>query len=76
MNLLGWLRAGADDRQLAKQLAEEGFDIPSLSSYSLKARTPGLVFGFTAFTPRQIRTSVEQVSRILEKTSGHRHRTS
>ncbi len=64
MNLLGWLPADADDRAWAKKLYAAGLDIPSLSSYSLKSRAPGLVFGFTAFNPRRIKAALEQVKKV------------
>ncbi|ACO33356.1 transcriptional regulator, GntR family/aminotransferase, classes I and II [Acidobacterium capsulatum ATCC 51196] len=61
MNLLGWLPEGSDDRRLSKRLREDGLDIPALTSYSLKARAPGLVFGFTAFDPATIRRGFARV---------------
>jgi len=67
MNLLGWLPADADDRAWSKKLHGAGLDIPSLSSYSLKSRAPGLVFGFTAFSPRQIKSGLEQVKKVARR---------
>jgi len=66
MNLLGWLPPEADDKAWSKRLSEGGLDIPALSLFSLKTRAPGLVFGFTAFTPRQIRAAVERMRRLLQ----------
>jgi GntR family transcriptional regulator / MocR family aminotransferase len=65
MNLLGWLPVEADDQAWSKRLSEGGLDIPALSSFSLQTRAPGLVFGFTAFTPRQIRAAVERMRRLV-----------
>lgn len=65
MNLLGWLPEGTDDKLLSRRLREDGLDIPALTSYSLKARAPGLVFGFTAFDPATIRTAFARVKERL-----------
>ncbi len=64
MNLVGWLPKGADDQAWSTCMRGGGLDIPSLSSYSLKARTPGLVFGFTALTPRKMKTGFEEFVRL------------
>jgi hypothetical protein len=50
-------------------LTAAGFDVPSLSHYSMKATTPGLVFGFTAFTPAVIGASFERMRRVLKQRS-------
>jgi GntR family transcriptional regulator/MocR family aminotransferase len=65
MNLLGWLPKGTDDKKLSQQLRDGGLDVPSLSSYSLKFRGPGLVFGFTAFNPPAIKSGFQRVQKIL-----------
>lgn len=67
MNLLGSLPPGTSDTAWSQRLASAGLDIPSLSSYSMKARTPGLVFGFTAFTPRRMKSGLEEVRRLIGK---------
>lgn len=72
MNLLGRLDPDADDRRLSKLLADSGFDIPSLSSYSLKAQSKGLVFGFTAFPPAQIRSALGEINRRLGREARRR----
>jgi len=67
MNLLGWLPPDADDRAWSKRLCSGRLDIPSLSSYSLKSCAPGLVFGFTAFTPQRMKSALEEVLRLVGK---------
>ena len=66
MNLTGWLPKGADDRAWSLRMRGGGLDIPSLSSYSLKARTPGLVFGFTAFAPRRMKAGFEDFAKLAK----------
>jgi GntR family transcriptional regulator/MocR family aminotransferase len=65
MNLAGFLPAGADDAKWSSRLRTAGFDVPSISHYSFRQRTPGLVFGFTAFSPNVIRASFESMKKVL-----------
>ena len=65
MNLTGYLPKGTADAVWSAKLRSAGFDVPSLSHYSVKQRTPGLVFGFTAFSTSVIRTSFEEMKKVL-----------
>ena len=65
MNLIGFLPEGTDDAAWSGRLADNGFDVPSLSHYAIEATRPGLVFGFTAFTPEKIRTSFDRLRGVL-----------
>ena len=65
MNLIGFLPNGTDDAGWSSRLREAGFDVPSLSHYSVRPTRPGLVFGFTAFTPQVIRSSFERMRGVL-----------
>lgn len=67
MNLLGWLPPGADDNALSSRLRAGGLDVPSLSSFSLVPGAPGLVFGFTAFPPKRIKSAYEETVRLIGK---------
>lgn len=68
MNLAGFFADSAqDDERCARRLRRAGFDVPSLSHYSLRPARAGLVFGFTAFDPSVIRESVSQVGRLLNR---------
>jgi GntR family transcriptional regulator/MocR family aminotransferase len=62
MDAAGWLKPGSDDTRISKRLAAAGIDVPPLSAYSLGPCRPGLVFGFTAFSPAQIRSSLKIVA--------------
>lgn len=66
MNLAGFLAPGRDDGALSRRLAGAGFDIPPLSRYAIHAKRPGLLFGFTAFTPAVIRSAVGRLRRVFE----------
>lgn len=69
MNLLGWLPEGTDDRLISRQLREQGLDIPALTTYSLKSRASGLLFGFTAFDPPAIRQGFSRVQESLNHSA-------
>jgi GntR family transcriptional regulator/MocR family aminotransferase len=61
MNLTGFLPPGLDDVALSARLKLAGLDVPALAHYSNAPTEPGLVFGFTAFGPAQIRRGVEKL---------------
>ncbi|HEY3383442.1 MAG TPA: PLP-dependent aminotransferase family protein [Vicinamibacterales bacterium] len=65
MNLTGFLPAGTDDAAWSEKLGRAGFDVPPLSRYALGATRPGLVFGFTAFSPDLIQSSFERMCAVL-----------
>ncbi len=61
---------GSRRRRLVPPPADAGFDVPSLSHYSMRPTRPGLVFGFTAFTPEVIRSSFERMRGLLRAAAG------
>jgi GntR family transcriptional regulator/MocR family aminotransferase len=65
MNLAGFLKIGAGDNECSRRLSNSGLEVPPLSRYSLRATTPGLLFGFTAFPPNAIRKSIQVAARVL-----------
>jgi GntR family transcriptional regulator/MocR family aminotransferase len=66
MNLAGFLPPKTDDVAWSTRLGTAGFDVPSLSHYAVKPGSPGLVFGFTAFTPGVIKSSFERMCTVLK----------
>jgi GntR family transcriptional regulator/MocR family aminotransferase len=69
MNLTGFLPSNCDDRGWSEKLRAKGLDVPALSQYAQLPVERGLVFGFTAFTPSQIRRGVEKMLALnLHKT--------
>lgn len=62
MNLTGFLPRGFNDEACSEHLRHAGLDIPSLSSYAFQPCESGLVFGFTAFTPTEIRSSIAKIA--------------
>jgi len=65
MDVTGWLHPGADDARVSAQLADAGVHAPPLSAYSLTDCDPGLVFGFTAFSPTQLRSAMRTVAESI-----------
>ncbi|MFZ4470935.1 MAG: PLP-dependent aminotransferase family protein, partial [Pirellula sp.] len=66
MNQTGrFLDQSVDDEQISQVLAGLGLRVPSLKSCSLRQRTSGLIFGFTAFEPAAIRSAVSNMARII-----------
>jgi GntR family transcriptional regulator/MocR family aminotransferase len=61
MNLTGFLPEACKDTIWSAKLKEAGLDVPALSQYASVPTEQGLVFGFTAFTPTQIRRGIEKI---------------
>lgn len=71
MNLTGFLPRGFDDLAVSESLRAAGLDVPALTSYASGDRQhvePGLVFGFTAFTPERIRHGIEAILRTGQRS--------
>ena len=66
MNLAGFLPTRLDDRKWSSRLRSAGFDVPAISDYCIKRHLPGLVFGFTAFSPAVIRGAFDRMKKVLE----------
>jgi GntR family transcriptional regulator/MocR family aminotransferase len=65
MNLTGFLPRHCDDTLWSKALFDAGFEVPAISHYAMRTTSPGLVFGFTAFTPEILRSHFDRVSAVL-----------
>ena len=61
MNLTGFLPDTYDDLAWSARLKRAGLDVPALTQYAAGPTERGLVFGFTAFTPAQIRRGVDKL---------------
>lgn len=61
MNLTGFLPQEFNDQTWSARLKAAGLDVPALSQYAPQPAQRGLVFGFTAFTPAEIRRAVEKL---------------
>ena len=70
MDVVGSLPANYDDEKISQLLASHHIDAPPLSAYSLKSSLSGLVFGFTAFSGTQTRSSVRSIAEIIHQGHG------
>jgi GntR family transcriptional regulator / MocR family aminotransferase len=73
MHVMGWLRDGADDVAISHRAAAVGVNCRPLSLCRHKGGgRPGLMLGYAAFTPAQIRDGVEKLARALSNASSSR----
>ena len=67
MHLIAWLPNGSDDSAVAQKAAEAGIKVNAVSIYAMKTRLrPGLLLGYAAFTPRQIREAARKLAAVLK----------
>ena len=68
MYLVGWLRAGVNDRTAAKAAAADGVDVIPLSAFSIEpSQRPGLVLGYSGYDTNRIRVAVKRLARTLSR---------
>jgi GntR family transcriptional regulator/MocR family aminotransferase len=66
MHLIGWLDPGGDDRAAASCAAVLGIEVPPLSQHVLSASVPpGLLLGYAALEPKEIRAGIRVLARAL-----------
>ena len=67
MHLVCWFPEGVGDQTVAEIAAGRGLEAPPLSAHSMRPLTRGgLLLGYTAFTPAQIREAVSELARLLD----------
>jgi GntR family transcriptional regulator/MocR family aminotransferase len=68
MQTVGWLRRGINAERVAPAAARLGVEVVPLSRYALgRRRMNGVILGFAAVEPREIRRGVEQLALVLGK---------
>jgi GntR family transcriptional regulator/MocR family aminotransferase len=65
MDVMGYLKPNVSDTDFSRRFQAAGVDAPPLSVYSLRSCEPGLLFGFTAYTPAQIRTAMQAAASAI-----------
>lgn len=66
MHLIGWLPLEYDDRQVACAATRVSVDVSPLSLYTLEERQrAGILLGYTAVRPQEMRTGLERLASIL-----------
>lgn len=66
LHLTGWIKGKIDMARLARLAAESGVGIYPLTPYFLKQPRPGLLFGYSAISPDDIRRGIRRLASILE----------
>jgi GntR family transcriptional regulator/MocR family aminotransferase len=68
LHLVGWLPDGRDDRSAAEAAAAAGVEAPALANYRVERHgRGGLLLGYAAFEPGQIRDAVRRLGSILRE---------
>jgi GntR family transcriptional regulator/MocR family aminotransferase len=68
LHLLGWLASGLEGDLVSQQLLHQRVEAPSLSGYSINPpQREGLVLGYAAVSPGDIRAGVRQMESVLTK---------
>jgi GntR family transcriptional regulator/MocR family aminotransferase len=68
MHLVGWLPPGMDDVVVAHRAAELGIAVQPLSAYyATPEKRNGILLGYAAVTPTEIRAGVQQLARALHQ---------
>jgi GntR family transcriptional regulator / MocR family aminotransferase len=66
MQTVGWLKRGIRAESVAELAAARDVEVVPLSRYaSGKSRREGLILGFAAVDPRELRRGVEELARVL-----------
>ena len=69
MDVVGRLAENYKDEQVSQLLSSNYIDAPPLSAYSLGSLAPGLLFGFTAFSGPQLRSSIRAMADLIRNIS-------
>jgi GntR family transcriptional regulator/MocR family aminotransferase len=72
LHVVGWLIEGVEDREASRRAAACGIEAPPLSAYRLErgsGERGGLLLGYAATTPRQIRDGVRRLASALRHQS-------
>ena len=73
MDVVGSLPGDSDDALVSRRLVRREIDAPPLSAYSLQSPGSGLVFGFTAFSDVQTRSSIRSIAEAIRTTAPIAH---
>jgi GntR family transcriptional regulator / MocR family aminotransferase len=66
LQTVGWLKRGLRAERVADLAAKRGVEVVPLSRYaSGRSRREGLMLGFAAVDPRELRRGVEELARVL-----------
>lgn len=71
LQTVGWLKGGRSAEKVASWAADRDVEVIPLSRYAWGSSPKnGLVLGFAAVTPKELRRGVEELAKMLENTDG------
>jgi GntR family transcriptional regulator/MocR family aminotransferase len=66
MRTIGWLQASGSDEAAAQKARALGLEVMPLSAFSVQhAQKPGLILGFAACSPEELRRGADVLARAL-----------
>jgi GntR family transcriptional regulator / MocR family aminotransferase len=75
LQTVGWLKRGLSAERVAALAAKRNVEVVPLSRYaSGRSRREGLILGFAAVDPRELRRGVEQLREVLAAEAGSEQR--
>jgi GntR family transcriptional regulator / MocR family aminotransferase len=68
LQTIGWLRSGIKAESVERAAAERNVEVRPLSRYAYgRAPRNGIVLGFAAVEPRELRRGVDELARVLDR---------
>jgi GntR family transcriptional regulator/MocR family aminotransferase len=66
LQTVGWLKKGLHSERVAAAAERRGIEVIPLSRYAYgRAKRDGLILGFAAVEPRELRRGIEQLAKVL-----------
>jgi GntR family transcriptional regulator/MocR family aminotransferase len=66
LQTVGWLNKGLNSERVAAAADREGIEVIPLSRYAYgRAKRDGLILGFAAVEPRELRRGIEKLAKVL-----------
>jgi len=70
LHAVGWLPPDVDDTRVSEAALQRGIDVAPVSAYCLgPCPRPGLVLGYGALTPRQIRDGMRRLAAAIDEVA-------
>jgi GntR family transcriptional regulator/MocR family aminotransferase len=71
LHLVGWLREGTDDRDMARQAERQHVIVSPLSAYRMESTgRGGILLGYASWTEREIEKGVQRLTRAWSTNQG------
>jgi len=71
MHLVGWLQPGVSDHAVAVEARKRGVEVAAMSTQlGATTRGPGLLFGYAAYSPAQMRGAMRTLAAVIRSVQG------